>query len=112
VEKEEDWDECRIQAEKVLELRRKDANENRCESSLVLPRRAWRDGDGQLRHQSSLVFATELLGSLASGAWRRDRGGGAGEGREIGGAGGRGGQGGGRVAALTIGFGERGFPHF
>ena len=28
-EKEEDWDECRIQAEKVLELRRKDANENR-----------------------------------------------------------------------------------
>ena len=32
---------------------------------------------------SSLVFATELLGSMASGAWRRDRGGGAGEGREI-----------------------------
>ena len=26
---------------------------------------------GQLRHQSSLVFATVLLGSLASGAWRR-----------------------------------------
>ena len=79
---------------------------------LCFPRRAWRDGDGQLRHQSSLVFATELLGSLASGAWRRDRGAGQERGGRSEVLAAEGGQGGGREAALTIGFGERGFPHF
>ena len=59
-------------------------------------------------HSSSLVFATELLGSLASGAWRRDRGGGAGEGQGIADLGVVGWAEQQHDGALTLGLGEHG----